>query len=90
MQEIPVRFLGQEDSLEKGQATHPSIPGLPGGSDGQESACNAGDLGLIPGLGTAPGRGHGNPFQYSYLENPYRQRSLAGLQSIGLQKAGHN
>ena len=64
-QETPVQFLGQEHPLEKGQATHPSIPGLPGGSD----ACNAGDLGLIPGLGTAPGRGHGNPFQCFCLEN---------------------
>ena len=39
--------------------------GVPGGSDGEESACNAGDLGPIPGLGRAPGEGHGNPLQYS-------------------------
>ena len=39
--------------------------GFPGGSDGEESACNAGDLGPIPGLGRAPGEGHGNPLQYS-------------------------
>ena len=45
MQETPVLFLGQEDLLEKGQATHSSILGLPGGSDGKECACNAGDLG---------------------------------------------
>ena len=45
MQETSVRFLGQEDLLEKGQATHSSILGLPGGSDGKECACNAGDLG---------------------------------------------
>ena len=37
------------------------IRGFPGGSDGKESACNAGDLGLIPGLGRSPGEGHGNP-----------------------------
>ena len=36
---------------------------FPGGSDGKESACNAGDLGLIPGLGQSPGGGHGNPLQ---------------------------
>ena len=36
----------------------------------KESACNAGDLGSIPGLGGSPGRGHGNPLQYSCLENP--------------------
>ena len=43
-----------------------SIKGLPGGSDGQESACNAGDLGSIPGLVRSPGGGHGNPLQYSW------------------------
>ena len=43
---------------------------FPGGSDGEESACNAEDLGLIPGLGGSPGGGHGNPLQYSCLENP--------------------
>ena len=44
--------------------------GFPGGSDGKESTCNAGDLGLIPGLGRFPRGGHGNPLQYSCLENP--------------------
>ena len=43
---------------------------LPGGSEGTESACNAGDLGLIPGSGRCPGEGNGYPVQYSYLENP--------------------
>ena len=43
---------------------------VPGGSDSKESACNAGDLGSIPGLGQAPGEGNGNPLQYSCLENP--------------------
>ena len=42
---------------------------IPSGSDGQESACNAGDLGSMPGLGRSPGEGNGNPFQYSCLEN---------------------
>ena len=41
-----------------------------GGSDGKESACNAGDLGSVPGLGTSPGEGNGNPLQYPCLENP--------------------
>ena len=44
--------------------------GFPGGSEGKESACNVGDPGLIPGLGRSPGEGHGNPLQYSCLENP--------------------
>ena len=43
---------------------------LPGGSDCKASACNAGDLGSIPGLGRSPGEGNGNPLQYSCLENP--------------------
>ena len=40
------------------------------GSGGKESACSAGDPGLISGLGRSPGEGNGNPLQYSYLENP--------------------
>ena len=47
-------------------------------SFGKESACNAGDLGSIPGLGRSPGEGNGNPHQYSCLENPHGQRSLVG------------
>ena len=43
---------------------------FPGSSDGKESTCSVGDLGLIPGLGGSPGGGHGNPLQYSCLENP--------------------
>ena len=39
-------------------------------SVGKESVCNAGDLGLIPGLGSSPGGGNGNPVRYSCLENP--------------------
>ena len=44
--------------------------GFPGGSDGKESARNAGDPGLIPELGRFPGEGNGTPLQYSCLENP--------------------
>ena len=69
MQKNPTRFLSQEDPLKKGQALHSGILGLPGGSDSKESACNVGDLGSIPGLGRSPGGGHGNPLQYSCLEN---------------------
>ena len=50
--------------------------GLPGWL--RESACNAGDLSSIPGLGRSPGEGNGNPPQYSCLENPHGQRTLAG------------
>ena len=61
-----------------GDAPHPDnfprcylvFMGFPGGSSGKESTCNAGDLGLIPGLGTSPGEGKGYPLQYSCLEDP--------------------
>ena len=43
--------------------------GFPGGSDGKASACNAGDPGLIPGLGRSPEEGNGTPLQYFCLEN---------------------
>ena len=57
MQETAVWFLGQV------------FLGFPCGSAGKESACNAGDLGSIPGLGRSPGEGKGYPLQYSGLEN---------------------
>ena len=50
--------------------------GFPGGSDGKESACKAGDLGLIPGSGRSPGEGNGNPLQYSCLGNPVDRGAL--------------
>ena len=59
------------------------------GSDGKDSACNAGGLGSIPGSGRPPGDGHGNPLQYSCLENPHGQRSLGGTVH-GSQRVGHN
>ena len=52
--------------------------GFPGGSDSKELTCNSGDLASIPGLGRSPGGGHGNPLQYSCLENAHGQRSLEG------------
>ena len=48
----------------------PRVLGFPGGSEVKASACNAGDLGLIPGSGRSPGEGNGNPLQYSCLEDP--------------------
>ena len=52
--------------------------GFPGGSDGKESTCSAGDMGSIPGLGRSPGEGNGNLLRYSYLGNP-----LAGFSPWG-------
>ena len=63
---------------------------FPGGSDGKESACNAGALGSIPGLGKYPGGGHGNPLQYSCLENLQGQRSLAGYSPWGCKRVSYN
>ena len=56
----------------------PVFLGFPSDSEGKESSCNAGNLGLIPGSERSPGGGHGNPLQYSCLEDPHGQRSLAG------------
>ena len=49
---------------------YPLLRGFPNGSVGKESSCSVRDLGLIPGLGRSPRGGHGNPLQYSCLENP--------------------
>ena len=59
--------------------------GFPGGSDSKKkkSAWNVGDLGSVTGVGRSPGGGHGNPLQYSCLENPHGQRSLAGYSLRG-------
>ena len=60
---------------------------FPGGSDGKESACNAGHLGWILGEGISPGEGNGNPLQYSCLE---KAEETGGLQSTGSQRVRHD
>ena len=62
------------------------IWGFPDGSDSKESACNAGDPGLIPGLGRSPGEEKGNPLQYSRLKN-LQTKEPGGLPSMGLQES---
>ena len=57
--------------------------------DGQESVCNAGDLGSIPGLGRSPGEGNGNPLQCSCLRIPWTE-DPGGLQPMGLHRVGHD
>ena len=59
--------------------------GFPDSSVGKESACNAGDPGLIPGLGRSPGEGNGKPLQYSGLEVPWTEEPVWPL----LQKNNH-
>ena len=74
----PSKYCGKEESCT--QVTRTGVRrncrrtslagGIPGSSDGKESACNAEDPGSIPGSGRSPEEGHGNPFHYSCQENP--------------------
>ena len=61
--------------------------GLPYSSSDKESVGNAGDQGLIPGLGRSSGEEYGNPLQYSCLENFHGQRSLAGYSPWGRKES---
>ena len=90
MQETLVWFLGREDPLEEERLPTPVSLGFSGGSASKESTRSAGDLGLIPGLGRSPGVGHGNPLQYSFLENPMNRGPWWAIQSIGLQRIGQD
>ena len=63
--------------------------GFPGGSAGKESACSAGDPGLIPGWGRSPGERNGNPLQYPCLENPMDRKSWWATVH-GVVRVGHN
>ena len=58
------------EPLELSYSWNKSLQGFPAGSDGKEYAWNAGDLGLIPGLGRSPWEGNGYPLQYTCLGNP--------------------
>ena len=62
--------------------------GFPGDSNDKETAYNVGDLDLIPGLGRSLRGGHGNPLQYSCLETPHGQRSLAGYSLWNHKESG--
>ena len=62
--------------------------GFPGSSAGKESTCNAGDSGLIHGMGRSPGGGHGNPLKYCCWRIPWTEEP-GELQSIGLQRVGN-
>ena len=85
MQETLVWSLGWEDTRwRRSKLPTPVFLGYPDGSDGEQSAHNAGDLGLIPGLGRSPGDGKGYPLQYSGLENSM------GCMVMGSQRVGHD
>ena len=62
--------------------------GFPHSSVGKESACNAGDLGSIPGLRRSPGEGNGNPLQYSCLRNPIDRGAWRSI-AHGVTRVGH-
>ena len=64
--------------------------GFPGGSGGKESACYAGDLGSIPGLGRSLGEENGNPLQYSCLKNPTDRGAWWAVYSIVSQRVRYN
>ena len=63
--------------------------GFPGGSDGKESACNAGDLASVPGLGRSLGEGNGNPLQCLAWRIPWTEEP-GRLQSMWSQRVGHD
>ena len=69
MQETPFDSWVGKMCWKRDKLPTPILLGFPCGSPGKESACNAGDLSLIPGLERSPGEGKGYPFQYSGLEN---------------------
>ena len=77
MQETRVRFLGREDPWRRGRLPSPVYWGFPGGSDGKESGCNAGDLGSIPGSGRAPWRREWQPTPVFWPRESHGQ-SLVG------------
>ena len=68
---------------------HHGNDGFPGGSDSKVSACNAGDLGSIPGSGRSPAEGNGNAPQYSCLENP-RDRGAWQVTDCGVTSVEYN
>ena len=86
MQETPVRYLAQEDPLEKGQATHSSVLGFPGSSTGKESTCNVEDLSSMPGLGRSPGEGNSSilVWRIPWTEKPGRLHSPWGCKETDM------
>ena len=94
MRETPVWFLGWEvpnqEFPRRDRLPTPVFLGFPGISDSKESVCTARVLGSIPGLGRSPGEGHGNPLQYSCLENPMDRGAWRAIQSMGLQRVRHS
>ena len=87
MQETPVQFLGQEDPRRRERLSTPVFLGFPCGSAVEESACNVGDLGSIPGLGRSPGEGKRLPTPVFLSGESHGQRSLVGNSSWGCKES---
>ena len=73
----------------KVEAATKELMGFPGGSDGKESACNAGDASSVHGSGRSPGEGNSNSFQYSCLENSM-DRGAWQATVLGVARVGHH
>ena len=89
---IPVELFQilKDDAVKVLQSIYQQIwLGFPHSSVGKDSACSAGDLSSMPGLGRSPGEGNGNPFQYSCLENPMN-RGAWQVTVHGVARVGHN
>ena len=93
---LDIFFKRKKDEREGSKGKHQRVPhflhqqkwdqGFPGGSDGKESACNAGDLGSIPGWGRFPGVGSGKPTSVFLPGESHGQRGLAGYGPQGRQE----
>ena len=91
MQETPVGFLGWKVPWRREKLPIPIFLGFPGGADGKESTCNAGDLGLISGLvGKIPWRRAWQPTPVFFPGDSPWTEEPGGLQSMGLQRVRHN
>ena len=90
---MALKFKGENGNVfsinAAGSIRYSYAGGFPGGPDCKESACNAGDLSSIPGLGRSSGEGNGNPLQYSCLENSMTEKP-GRLQSMGSKRVGHD
>ena len=75
---LAIRIQTQTKLMNGARDENCHYPGFPGGSDGNESAYNVGDLGSIPGAGRSPGKGNSNPLQYSCLENSMDREAWRG------------
>ena len=89
MQEILVQSLCQGVPRRRDRLPIPVFLGFPGGSDSTESACNAGDLRSIPGLGRSPGEGIGYPLQYSWASLVAQMvKTLPAMQETWVRSLG--